>query len=91
MLVSDFDFDLPPALIAERPAVPRETARLLLYNGGIDPRALTVADLPDLLRPNDLLVFNDTKVIPARLYGRRERDPEVRVEALLLKPIGDRR
>jgi S-adenosylmethionine:tRNA ribosyltransferase-isomerase len=91
MLVSDFDFELPPALIAGRPAVPREAARLLLHAGGIDPRALTVADLPGLLRPNDLLVFNDTKVIPARLYGRRERDPEVRVEALLLKPIGERR
>ncbi|WP_341910657.1 tRNA preQ1(34) S-adenosylmethionine ribosyltransferase-isomerase QueA [Ferrovibrio terrae] len=91
MLVSDFDFELPPALIAERPAVPREAARLLLHAGSVDPRALTVADLPGLLRPNDLLVFNDTKVIPARLYGRRARDPEVRVEALLLKPIGDRR
>ncbi|QDO98520.1 tRNA preQ1(34) S-adenosylmethionine ribosyltransferase-isomerase QueA [Ferrovibrio terrae] len=91
MLVSDFDFELPPALIAERPAVPREAAKLLLHAGGIDPRTLTVADLPGLLQPNDLLVFNDTKVIPARLYGRRERDPEVRVEALLLKPIGERR
>lgn len=91
MLVSDFDFELPPALIAERPAVPREAARLLLYSGAVDPRALTVADLPSLLQPNDLLVFNDTKVIPARLYGRRERDPEVHIEALLLKPVGERR
>ncbi|MBS4049564.1 MAG: tRNA preQ1(34) S-adenosylmethionine ribosyltransferase-isomerase QueA [Alphaproteobacteria bacterium] len=91
MLVSDFDFDLPPALIAERPAVPREAARLLLHDGGVSATPYTVADLPSLLQPNDLLVFNDTKVIPARLYGRRERDPEVRVEALLLKPIGDRR
>lgn len=91
MLVSDFDFELPPALIAERPAVPREAARLLRYADGLDAAAYTVADLPSLLRPDDLLVFNDTKVIPARLYGRRERDPEVRVEALLLKPIGDRR
>ncbi|MEK9971459.1 MAG: S-adenosylmethionine:tRNA ribosyltransferase-isomerase, partial [Ferrovibrio sp.] len=91
MLVSVYDFDLPPALIAERPAVPREAARLLLHDGAVDPRAFTVADLPALLRPNDLLVFNDTKVIPARLYGRRERDPEVKVEALLLKPIGERR
>ena len=91
MLVSDFDFELPPALIAERPAVPREAARLLLHDGHVDPRALMVADLPGLLQANDLLVFNDTKVIPARLYGRRERDPEVRVEALLLKPIGEQR
>jgi len=91
MLVSDFDFDLPPALIAERPAVPREAARLLRYADGLDAAAYTVADLPSLLQSNDLLVFNDTKVIPARLYGRRERDPEVRVEALLLKPIGEQR
>lgn len=91
MLVSDFDFELPPALIAERPAVPREAARLLLHDGAVSATPYTVADLPSLLRPNDLLVFNDTKVIPARLYGRRERDPEVKVEALLLKPIGERR
>src|SRR5690606_4032544 len=92
MLVSDFDFDLPPELIAERPAQPREAARLLHYAGGIDPRALTVADLPALLRAGDLLVFNDTKVIPARLFGRRERGPaEVKVEALLLKALGGRR
>lgn len=91
MLVSDFDFELPPALIAERPAVPREAARLLLHDGAVSATPYTVADLPSLLRPNDLLVFNDTKVIPARLYGRRERDPEVRVEALLLKPLGARR
>lgn len=92
MLVSDFDFDLPANLIAERPAVPRESARLLLTaDGKVDPAAYTVADLPGLLRPGDLLVFNDTRVIPARLYGRRERDPEVRLEALLLKSIGNRR
>lgn len=92
MLVSDFDFDLPANLIAERPAVPRESARLLLSVGGkVDPAAYTVADLPKLLRKGDLLVFNDTKVIPARLYGRRERDPEVRLEALLLKSLGNRR
>lgn len=93
MLVSDFDFDLPPALIADRPAVPRESARLLHFrDGGIDPRAWIVRDLPQLLRPDDLLVFNDTKVIPARLYGRRERGPaEVKVEALLLKALGRRR
>jgi S-adenosylmethionine:tRNA ribosyltransferase-isomerase len=91
MLVSDFDFDLPARLIAERPAVPREAARLLhVADDAIDPAAYTVADLPRLLRPDDLLVFNDTKVIPARLYGRRERDPEVRLEALLLKSLGSR-
>src|SRR5690606_13210728 len=92
MLVSDFDFELPPALIAERPASPREAARLLHYDGGIDQGARSVADLPALLRKGDLLVFNDTKVIPARLFGRRERGPaEVKVEALLLKALGGRR
>lgn len=91
MLVSDFDFDLPATLIAERPAVPREAARLLHVPGTIDPAAYTVADLPALLRPHDLLVFNDTRVIPARLFGRRERGPaDVKVEALLLKPMGGR-
>lgn len=93
MLVSDFDFELPPALIAERPAVPREAARLLHFrDGSIDPQDWVVRDLPLLLKPDDLLVFNDTKVIPARLFGRRIRGPaEVKVEALLLKPLGRRR
>lgn len=88
MLVSDFDFALPPELIAERPAHPRDAARLLLWPS--DGHEHAVRDLPELLRPNDLLVFNDTKVIPARIDGKRERLPEVAVEALLLKPLGDR-
>jgi len=93
MLVSDFDFPLPPDLIAERPAVPRESARLLHYrvDSGLDPKDWVVRDLPLLLQPEDLLVFNDTRVIPARLFGRRERGPsDVRIEALLLKPLGGR-
>ncbi|WP_341703214.1 tRNA preQ1(34) S-adenosylmethionine ribosyltransferase-isomerase QueA [Ferrovibrio sp.] len=93
MLVSDFDFPLPPDLIAERPAVPREAARLLHWRAdtGLDAKDWVVRDLPLLLRPDDLLVFNDTKVIPARLFGRRERGPsDVRIEALLLKPLGGR-
>ncbi|MBZ6378151.1 tRNA preQ1(34) S-adenosylmethionine ribosyltransferase-isomerase QueA [Pacificimonas flava] len=70
MRVSDFDFDLPEELIALRPAVPRDSARLLHAT----PDALadrTVIDLPDLLQPGDALVFNDTRVIPAQLTGRR--------------------
>jgi len=93
MLVSDFDFPLPPDLIAERPAVPRDSARLLQYRAGegIDPKDWVVRDLPLLLRPDDILVFNDTRVIPARLFGRRERGPsDVKVEALLLRPVGGR-
>ena len=70
MRVADFDFDLPPERIALRPARPRDSARLLAVEGPeISDR--TVLDLPDLLRPGDVLVFNDTKVIPAQLEGRR--------------------
>jgi len=71
MHLADFDFELPRELIADRPKEPREAARLLVLPAGgglIDRR---IADLPALLRPGDLLVFNDTKVIPARLVGRR--------------------
>ena len=70
MRVDAFDYDLPRELIAERPAVPRAAARLLVVEREtlIDRR---VRDLPGLLRPGDLLVFNDTKVVPARLAGRR--------------------
>ena len=71
MRVEEFDFDLPEDLIALRPAVPRDSARLLVVreNGVIEHR--TIRDLPDLLRAGDHLVVNDTRVIPARLYGRR--------------------
>jgi S-adenosylmethionine:tRNA ribosyltransferase-isomerase len=71
MRLADFDFELPPELIADRPAQPRDAARLLVVPaaGGFADRR--IADLPDLLRPGDLLVCNDTKVIPARLVGRR--------------------
>jgi S-adenosylmethionine:tRNA ribosyltransferase-isomerase len=68
--VSDFDFDLPAERIALRPARPRDSARLLL----VEDRSISdhqVLDLPNLLRPGDVLVFNDTKVIPAQLEGRR--------------------
>ena len=69
MRVDLFDFDLPPALIADRPAVPRDSARLLEVAESLHDHV--VRDLPALLRPGDLLVFNDTRVIPARLFGRR--------------------
>ncbi len=66
---ADFDFDLPPERIAQHPAVPREAARLLCVDADLADRH--VADLPDLLRPGDLLVANDTRVIPAQLQARR--------------------
>ena len=70
MRVADFDFDLPAERIALRPARPRDSARLLLVDGaGLSDHE--VIDLPDLLQPGDVLVFNDTKVIPAQLEGRR--------------------
>lgn len=70
MKLSDFDFDLPEDLIALRPARPRDSARLLhVKAGGLEDRG--VLDLPALLAPGDLLVFNDTRVIPAALNGVR--------------------
>lgn len=72
MKTSDFDFDLPEERIALRPVEPRDSARLLVVrDGALDDRI--VRDLPDLLQPGDALVFNDTRVIPARLSGVRTR------------------
>ncbi|WP_432816819.1 tRNA preQ1(34) S-adenosylmethionine ribosyltransferase-isomerase QueA [Sulfitobacter sp. JB4-11] len=93
MKLSDFDFDLPEALIATRPAVPRSSARLLVAQGDriTDQR---VTDLVGWLRPGDRLVLNDTKVIPARLTGRRHRDSaqgpvSAKIEVTLLEPGSD--
>ena len=86
MRVADFDFDLPAERIALRPAQPRDSARLLFVRGGeISDRQ--VLDLPDLLRPGDVLVFNDTKVIPAQLEGTRG---EANIGATLHKREGPR-
>src|ERR1700756_2020825 len=93
MRVDLFDFDLPQDLIAQRPASPRDSARLLdVAPDGLYDR--TVRDLPALLRPGDLLVFNDTKVIPARLRGVRAATggrQDVAVEALLIRDLQDGR
>src|SRR5947209_10748105 len=82
-----FDFPLPPERIALRPARPRDAARLLVVRpDGLEDR--TVRDLPDLLRPGDQLVVNDTKVIPAALHGRRiGRSPEPKIEATLIRRL----
>jgi S-adenosylmethionine:tRNA ribosyltransferase-isomerase len=86
MRVDLFDFDLPAELIALRPAKPRDSARLLLVEGDeISDKA--VLDLPNLLRPGDTLVFNDTRVIPAQLEGRRG---DARIGATLHKREGPR-
>jgi S-adenosylmethionine:tRNA ribosyltransferase-isomerase len=82
--VADFDFDLPPERIALRPVSPRDAAKLLVVSqDGLDDRQ--VHDLPGLLRAGDVLVFNNTKVIPAALHGRRvgRGDTTPKIEALL--------
>lgn len=91
MKLSDFDFDLPEALIATRPVRPRSAARLLVAEGDTI-RDRHVRDLPALLRPGDRLVLNDTRVIPARLRGvRRRAGAEAKVEVTLLEPAPDGR
>ncbi|HEU0221740.1 MAG TPA: tRNA preQ1(34) S-adenosylmethionine ribosyltransferase-isomerase QueA [Paracoccaceae bacterium] len=92
MRLSDFDFDLPEELIALRPVRPRRAARLLVAHGAAIADS-TVAELPRWLRPGDMLVFNDTKVIPARLSGIRRRQTadgtgEARIEVTLMRREG---
>jgi S-adenosylmethionine:tRNA ribosyltransferase-isomerase len=86
MRVDLFDFELPPERIALRPASPRDSARLLRVEGGTLSDHL-VSELPRLLRRGDMLVFNDTRVIPAQLEGRRG---EARIGATLHKREGPR-
>ena len=93
MKLSDFDFDLPEALIATRPARPRTSARLLVARGD-EIRDLQVTDLVRVLQAGDRLVLNDTKVIPARLFGLRHRDSaqgavSAKIEVTLLEPQAD--
>ena len=88
MRIADFDFELPEDRIALRPAHPRDAARMLEVgeDGGLADRV--VADLPARLSPGDAVVFNDTKVIPARLAGIRSRDAlTARIDATLLKRL----
>jgi S-adenosylmethionine:tRNA ribosyltransferase-isomerase len=82
--LADFDYDLPERLIAQSPARPRDSARLLVVReSGLEDRG--VLDLPSLLDPGDLLVVNDTRVIPARLHARRG---EARIEIMLNRAEG---
>ncbi len=86
---TDFDYALPPELIAQEPLAARSASRLLL----LDPahsrwRDGTMRELPQLLAPGDLLVFNDTRVLPARLAARKPTGG--RIELLLERPIGER-
>ncbi|HEY8002624.1 MAG TPA: S-adenosylmethionine:tRNA ribosyltransferase-isomerase, partial [Phenylobacterium sp.] len=92
MQLADFDFDLPEERIALRPARPRDAARLLVVAPGGPLRDLAVRDLPGELRPGDVLVLNDTRVIPARLKGVRHRDgSQVAVEATLHRRLAGHR
>ncbi|WP_341530860.1 tRNA preQ1(34) S-adenosylmethionine ribosyltransferase-isomerase QueA [Nostoc sp. UHCC 0302] len=86
--IAGYDYELPPELIAQNPAVPRDSSRLLVVNSrttGNETAALNhiFRDLPELLQPGDLLIMNNTKVIPARLYGRKSTGAEI--EVLLLE------
>ena len=95
--VADFDFDLPEDLIAQEPTATRGASRMLTLDrttGAISDKLFS--NLPSLLRPGDLLVLNDSRVIPARLYAhrtlRREREkPTGRIEVMLTEPVGESR
>ena len=86
MLVADFDYDLPADRIAQRP-VPRGESRLLVVDAPPARRHARVRDLPAILKPGDLLVVNDTRVVPARLFARREPGGG-EVELLLVEKLG---
>ncbi len=98
MDLSEFDFELPEELIALRPVRPRPASRMLYAEGagpaGRPPRDLHMRDLPEALRPGDILVFNDTRVIPARLFGERRRagaapgEGVARIEVTLAHRLG---
>ncbi len=84
MRVDQFDFDLPHECIATHPAEPRDSAKLLHVRSSGAIEHSVVSDLPSLLKSGDVLVFNNTRVIPARLYGKRDAVP---IEVLLHKEL----
>lgn len=87
MLLSEFDFPFDPSLIADHPIEPRDQARLLVVPKGAGARShRRVADLPELLKAGDLVVVNDTKVLPARLNGRK-RAGGGHLELVLVRPV----
>ena len=89
MKLQDFYYDLPEELIAQHPAEKRDECRLLVLDketGKIEHKIFK--DIVQYISPNDCLVINETRVIPARLYGRRE-EKEEKIEMLLLKDLGD--
>ena len=91
MKLQDFYYDLPEELIAQHPSLKRDESRLLVLDketGNIEHKVFK--NVIEYLSPNDCLVINETRVIPARLYGRREEKEEV-IEMLLLKDMGDKK
>ena len=98
MHLSDIDYDLPEGLIAQKPIEPRDSARLLTDVDGAGVRHMTVSDLPSLIRPGDVIVVNDTRVLPARLVLQRktggaaevllleQRSPDGRLWEAMVKP-----
>ena len=87
MLISDFDYELPDELIAQYPCADRRSSRLLVVAEQLKDRRFS--DLTEELRPGDLLVFNDTRVIKARLHGTKQSGG--RVEILVERLEGERR
>jgi S-adenosylmethionine:tRNA ribosyltransferase-isomerase len=97
LLVTDFDFDLPEELVAQQPPAERGQSRMLVMDqAGGALRDSQFSEFPSLLQPGDLLVLNDSRVIPARLYARRtlrreKEKPTGRIEVMLTEPTGDNR
>ena len=87
MLISDFDYELPAELIAQTPVEPRSAARLLIDEGDRPAQHSAVEHLGEQLRAGDVLVVNNTKVLPARLHLQRATGGKV--EVLLLESLGD--
>ena len=86
MRIDDFDYHLPDSLIAKFPPAERRDSRLLDLSDGIADRHFF--DLPKILKPGDLMVFNDTRVIPARLYGRKSSGGRIELLVERTKRIG---
>jgi S-adenosylmethionine:tRNA ribosyltransferase-isomerase len=89
MLTSDFDYELPPELIAQHPLPQRSASRLLYISPQVELQDLSFSGLPALLQAGDLLVFNDSRVFPARLYGRKTSGGQI--EILIERLLGTRR
>lgn len=82
-ILHGYDYELPPDRIAQNPVIPRDSSRLLVVDSPQSHQHLLFRDLPDLLEPNDLLILNNTRVLPARLYGRKSTSAAI--EVLLLQ------